>query len=59
MRLPRSDERQKALEDTGLDLMEYDKRWGAYRIRLQKKDVSAQAALLVSMLKEAYDARLA
>src|SRR5439155_9484549 len=38
-RLPRSDETQAQLEQEGLDLMDYDTRWGRYRLNLAKGDV--------------------
>jgi hypothetical protein len=42
VRLERSDEVQKKLEDEGLDVMDYDIRWGRYRLRLAKDDLNAQ-----------------
>src|SRR5436305_2683055 len=38
-RLTRSEETQASLEAAGLDVMEYDARWGRYRIRLGKNDL--------------------
>jgi hypothetical protein len=34
VRLPQSDEIQNRLDSSGLDIMDYDSRWGRYRIRL-------------------------
>jgi len=53
-RLERSDEIQSKLEAAGIDVMEYDTRWGRYRIRLGKGDVKKHELLLRDLLKEAY-----
>ncbi len=54
VRLPRSDEVEAKLEQIGLDVMDYDKRWGRYRIRLSKVDIKKQNEFLAEFLKEAY-----
>ena len=54
-RLPRADETQAQLESEGLDLMDYDTRWGRYRINLAKGDVKTHEVFLTSFLKRAYD----
>ena len=38
VRMDRSDELQAQLDASGLDVMDYDARWGRYRIRLAKGD---------------------
>src|SRR5262249_9054310 len=38
-RLPRAEETQAQLEKEGLDLMDYDARWGRYRVNLAKGDI--------------------
>jgi hypothetical protein len=54
-RLPQSPELEKKLDEAGLDVMEYDKRWSRYRIRLAKSDVKKHAELLTELLKTAYE----
>jgi hypothetical protein len=54
-RLERSDEIQAKLEEAGLDIMEYDPRWGRYRIRLAKDDIRKHQPLLIDLLKMAYE----
>lgn len=54
LRLKQSDEIEKKLEDAGLDLMNYDKRWGRYRIKLSKQDVNEHKELITELLKMAY-----
>lgn len=56
-RLERSDAIQLKLEEAGLDVMEYDEHWGRYRIRLTKGDIHKHEALLLDLLKKAYEAR--
>ena len=53
-RLKRSDETQERLETAGCDVMDYDERWGRYRIRLAPGDIAKHADLLTALLKEAY-----
>ncbi|MFO1315659.1 MAG: DUF5655 domain-containing protein [Burkholderiales bacterium] len=55
-RLERTDETQAKLDEAGLDVMEYDARWGRYRIRLAKGDVKKHEVLLRELLKTAYEA---
>jgi predicted transport protein len=53
-RLPRSDEMQERLEKEGLDVMDYEDRWGRYRIRLSKGDIKKHAEFLAKLLAEAH-----
>ena len=54
LRLKQSDEIEKKLEEAGLDLMNYDKKWGRYRIKLSKQDVNKHKELITNLLKMAY-----
>lgn len=53
-RLPETPEQTTELEEAGLDLMEYDKRWGRYRIRLTESDVKGKRELLATLLRKAH-----
>jgi len=53
-RIERSEEIQPKLEEAGIDVMEYDSRWGRYRIRLEKGDVKKHETLLRELMKTAY-----
>jgi hypothetical protein len=55
VRLERTDETLKMLEEAGLDLMDYDARWGRYRIRLTKDDVQKHKQFLTELLKRTYE----
>lgn len=54
-RVPATDEWRDRLEQAGLDLMDYDSRWGRYRIRLAKQDLQQHKDLLSEMLRKAYE----
>ncbi len=54
-RLERSEDIQQQLESAGLDVMEYDARWGRYRIRLTPEDFQRSEPILRELLKRAYD----
>jgi predicted transport protein len=53
-RLDRSDQMQERLETEGLDVMDYEDRWGRYRIRLSKGDVKKHAEFFTKLLAEAH-----
>ncbi|MDV2348077.1 DUF5655 domain-containing protein [Vibrio cholerae] len=53
-RLAKSDETQSKLEEAGVDVMDYDSRWGRYRIRLSKTDLKKHENLLLDLLNRAY-----
>lgn len=53
-KLNRSEQTQERLETAGLDVMDYDNRWGRYRIRLSKSDIKKHAEFLRELLSEAY-----
>jgi hypothetical protein len=55
LRLERADETQAQLEEAGLDLMDYDGRWGRYRIRLAKGDVQKHGTFLTNLLKRVHE----
>jgi hypothetical protein len=37
LKLPQSDELDDKIENAGLDTLEYNKRWGSYRLRLTQR----------------------
>jgi predicted transport protein len=55
--LPRTSETDAVLAGTGLDVLSYNRHFGMYRIGLQADDVSANKDCLISLMKQAYDAR--
>ena len=57
IKVPRTEQIDQELDQNGLALLEYDKRWSNYRIRLSIGDVSKHETLLKSLLKQAYERR--
>jgi len=55
IRLPQSEEIDAELDQAGLDLLDYDKKWRQYRIRLGKTDIKKHDELLRKLFKMAYD----
>lgn len=54
IRLPRSEELDKWLEDQKFDLMEYDGVWGRYRIVMRTEtDIKQHSAALLDIFKKA------
>ena len=54
-RLAKSDGTQEKLETAGLDVMDYDDRWGRYRIRLTPGDLKKQAEVITQVLTQAFN----
>lgn len=54
-RLAKSDEMQEQLEGAGLDVMDYDERWGRYRIRLTPGDMKKQLDVITNVLTQAFN----
>lgn len=54
IRLPQSQEMEATIEASGLDVMDYDKRWGRYRLRLGKGEVSKFSEVLSKLCRQAY-----
>ena len=52
--LASSPEIDQQLEGSGVDVMDYDKRGRAYRLRLTKSDIKKHSELLLRLLKKAY-----
>jgi hypothetical protein len=55
-RLERSDSTQQQLETAGLDVMDYDERWGRYRIRLTPEDLNNHRAVIESVIADSFKA---
>jgi len=57
LKLPQSKETDSKIEDAGLDALEYDKRWGRYRLRLAKDDIQEKTDILKDLARLAYEHR--
>ncbi len=57
IRLDRSEDIDRALDNSDFEVMAYDKQFGNYRLRLTPADVEQFDELLQGLLKEAYERR--
>lgn len=55
-RLKNLTETTERLENAGLDVMDYDARWGRYRIRLKPGEIEKSKEILAEVVKEAFGA---
>ena len=53
LKLPKSDEIDQLIEESELDEMGYDNRWGNYRIRLNKGEINKKSEVIKTMLEKA------
>jgi hypothetical protein len=54
IRLPYFEETQKLIEENELDDMGYLKKWGVYRLRLNKEDIKSKSEFLKDLFSQAY-----
>lgn len=54
IRLPKSDEIEEKINETDLELLEYDKKWGRYRLRLSKNDLVKHSEFIKELCLKAY-----
>jgi hypothetical protein len=54
VRLPKDEGMESKLNNAGLDVMDYDNKWGRYRIRLTKSEIDKNTEVLQEILSEAY-----
>jgi hypothetical protein len=55
-RLKNTAERTEQIENSGLDIMEYESKGGRYRIRLKSGEASKNKDILTEIVREAYEA---
>ncbi|GAA4961769.1 hypothetical protein [Kineococcus glutinatus] len=53
-RIPRSDELTAQLEQSGVDVLDYQVRWGRYRLRLTASDLTRHSELIKGMIAKAH-----
>jgi len=59
LRLEKTAEMDAKLEEAGLDVMDYDTKWGKYRIRITRDEFKKHEELLRQLLRQAYDNAMA
>ena len=55
IRLPRSDELDGIVDGADLDTLDYDARWGFYRLRLKKQDIDKKRETIAELIRLAYE----
>ncbi|MDB2384421.1 DUF5655 domain-containing protein [Endozoicomonas sp.] len=58
IKIPQTEETDQLLSESDLDMLEYDKRRGGYRLKLTNKDIDDSKEVLSRLLKEAFDLRV-
>ena len=54
IRLPQTDENDDLIAKSGLDMLDYDKRWGRYRLKLSESDIDDKRDVLKQLMSQAY-----
>jgi hypothetical protein len=54
LRIPKTDEIEEKIETAGLDILDYDNKWGRYRIKLNKKEMEKNKDVILELLNIAY-----
>jgi len=57
IKIPQEEEIDQLMADSDIDVLEYEKRWGAYRLKLTEKDINSKEEVLVRLLLEAFSRR--
>ena len=56
-KLPQTDELDAKIDEADLNTLEYNKRWGLYRLRLTKDDIKSKSDVLRDLSQLAYERR--
>lgn len=57
LRLPETEDLTTKIVQSGIETLDYDKRWKAFRLQLTKVDASGKAEILADLMRLAYDRR--
>lgn len=57
IKMPETEEVDAKIEEADLDTLEYNKRWGIYRLRLTRDDISDKREILRELIHAAYERR--
>jgi len=57
LKLSQTDQLDTKIDAAALDTLEYNKKWGLYRLRLTTKDIKTKSEILQELSKLAYDRR--
>lgn len=57
IRLPQEEEYDGIISESGLEVLDYDKRWGNYRFRLSEEDIEKHRDTIKDLMLKAYNLR--
>lgn len=58
VKIPETDETDAKIDASGIETLEYNKRWGLYRLRLTKDDIKKNSETLRELIHAAYERRM-
>jgi predicted transport protein len=58
VKIPETDETDAKIDTAGIETLEYNKRWGLYRLRLTKDDIKKNSETLRELIHAAYERRM-
>lgn len=58
IKMPQTEETDQFIADSDIDILDYDKRSGAYRLKLAEYDMKDKESVLTSLLKQAFELRM-
>ena len=58
LKLPKTDDIDAKIDESGLDTLEYIKKWGNYRLQIRKDDIDLNSEILLELSKLAYERRV-
>ena len=54
LRINKSEDLEQKIDSVGLDMLDYDSRWGRYRIKLNNESIDKNKDFLIELLQNAY-----
>lgn len=58
VKIPETEETDAKIDSSGIETLEYNKRWGIYRLRLTKDDIKKNSEILRELIHAAYERRM-
>ena len=55
IKFPKDSDVDKIIEESGMTYLDYDTRWGLYRLTIRNEDIAGKIDTLLLLLKKAYD----
>jgi predicted transport protein len=53
LKMPRTDEMDQLINESGIDTLGYERTWGTYRLRLVPSDLEKHYSLLIDLMRKA------